>query len=110
MKCLYPVDCINKVSHLEKKRNRDEEDVLPDLKKLKINETRLIVRPSEIIIPEVKESNIKIEIKKKTIPLKTDTQLKIELIDQKLKLFKLWSAKYIGHLQDEFDKLKNLID
>ena len=86
MEWLYPTSCINKVSHLERKRQHvDYSNDLPDLKRLKINET-------------VKE-NIHVEEKSKA-------HVKIELIEQKMRFFKI----YIDHLQNELNELKNIID
>jgi len=117
MECLYPTDCINAVSHLEttiNKRNRDAPIDLPDLKRLKIsNHSEVVVQSSKRL--KTSDTNISINIEKKLKisekePKKNKALAKIETIEKKLRLFKMCTAKYIDHLQDELDELKSLVE
>lgn len=121
MECLYPTDCINAVSHLEtniNKRDRDAPTDLPDLKRLKISNHSEV---SEVVVQSSKRlktsdtNHISINIEKKLKiseeePKKNKALAKIETIEKKLRLFKMCTAKYIDHLQDELDELKSLVE
>tara|TARA_Y100001958_G_C21239775_1_gene567101 strand:+ start:2194 stop:2592 length:399 start_codon:yes stop_codon:yes gene_type:complete len=132
MECLYPKDCINAESHLDstiKKRSRDISIDIPDIQKLNISDpTDIVVRHSkkikiDTLISNNKDNNIdnkidnKIDINKEpnkkyifnNNPIKDKILHKIECIEKKLRLFKMCSTKYIDHLQDELDELKNIM-
>ena len=117
MECLYPTDCINAVSHLEiniNKRTRDNPIDLPDLKRLKISDhSGVVIQSSKRL--KTSDTNISINIEKK-LKISEEEQkknkalAKIETIEKKLRLFKMCTAKYIDHLQDELDGLKCLME
>lgn len=105
MEYLHPTDCINKVSHLNKKRNRIENEDLPDIKKLKIDDVS-----KEIII---RVNNNKFDYNENTNEDKEKnkeeaTKLKIESIEKKIQLFKLCMNKCIDYLNEEIIDLKKL--
>jgi hypothetical protein len=118
MECLYPTECINIVSHLDNninKRNSDDTVDLPDLKRLKISDHSEVVVQSSKRLKTSDTSNISINIEKKLKiskeePKKNKVLAKIETIEKKLRLFKMCTAKYIDHLQDELDELKCLVE
>lgn len=128
MECLYPKDCINAESHLDstiKKRSREISIDIPDIKKLNISDpTDIVIHHSKKIKIDTLISNnndntidnkidINKELNKKYIsdndPIKDKILHKIECIEKKLRLFKMCSTKYIDHLQDELDELKNIM-
>ena len=125
MECLYPKECINAESHLDskiKKRSRDisiESSIeIPNIEKLNIKDSEdLVVHNSKKIKIDTyinKDCNIKFnsEINNKITDNSSKNDkvlLKIESIEKKLRLFKMCSTKYIDHLQDELDELKNIM-
>ena len=113
---------INKTNHLNiilrcpqkninikrKKRSRDSYE-LPDFKKLKISDDYEIVMND----PIVDNQNINNEaIECLQINRNNENKIinKIYQIEKKLTLFKVCVNKYIDHLQDEMNNLKQLID
>ena len=118
MECLYPKDCINTVSHLGgniNKRTREGSIDLPDLNRLKISNHSEVVVHSSKRLKTIDTTKMSINIEEKIKisdedPKKNKALLKIETIEKKLRLFRMCTAKYIDHLQDELDELKSLVE